>query len=74
MEKTFILGIAIGMVGGALLAVNSKKVKELVQKGEKEMKKKLTASGNEKSAENGEKSESEEKTADKANKKAKKTA
>ena len=63
------------MVGGALLAVNSKKVKELVQKGEKEMKKKLTANGNEKSTENGEKSaENGEKSAEKTDKKTKKTA
>jgi len=51
MDKTFMLGLAIGMVGGAILAVNSKKVKELVEKGGKEVKEKLSPKKKDENAE-----------------------
>ena len=37
MEKLFCLGIALGMVGGALLVANSYKVRCLVKKSQSEM-------------------------------------
>ena len=55
MNKEFLLGVALGMVGGAVLVVNSKKVKELVLKGEKEVKKKMLPA-----AENGNTSDSKD--------------
>ena len=37
MEKLFCLGLALGMVGGALLVANSYKVRCLVKKSQSEM-------------------------------------
>ena len=39
--KIFILGLALGMAGGALIVANSKKAKDLVEKGQDEMKKQI---------------------------------
>lgn len=37
MEKLFCLGVAIGMVGGALLVANSYKARSLVKKSQAEI-------------------------------------
>ncbi len=37
MEKLFCLGLALGMVGGALIVANSYKVRCLVKKSQSEM-------------------------------------
>ncbi len=37
MEKLFCLGVAIGMVGGALLVANSYKARSLVKKSQAEL-------------------------------------
>ena len=39
MKKMFLLGLALGMAGGALIVANSKKAKDLVDKGEESVKK-----------------------------------
>ncbi|MBQ9709832.1 MAG: hypothetical protein IJV67_04360 [Clostridia bacterium] len=38
MEKSLCIGVAIGMIAGALLAVNSCKVRKLVCAGQRQMK------------------------------------
>ena len=37
MEKMFCLGLALGMVGGALIVANSYKARSLVKKGQQEV-------------------------------------
>lgn len=37
MEKMFCMGLALGMVGGALIVANSHKARTLVKKGQDEM-------------------------------------
>lgn len=39
--KMFVLGLAVGMIGGAILVANSKKAKDLVEKGQDEVKKQI---------------------------------
>ena len=41
MNKEFFLGVALGMLGGALVVINCRQAKELVEMGQKEIKKKL---------------------------------
>lgn len=41
MNKQFLIGLALGMVGGALVVVNSKKAKDIVEKGQQEVKKQI---------------------------------
>lgn len=41
MEKCFLIGLALGMIGGALLAVNSKKTRSLVKQGQEEIMEKV---------------------------------
>ena len=41
MEKLFCLGVALGMVGGALIVANSYKVRSLVKKSQAELTQKL---------------------------------
>ena len=36
-EKMFIVGLALGMVGGALIVTNSKKVRQMVSKSQDEV-------------------------------------
>ena len=36
-EKMFIVGLALGMIGGALIVTNSQKVRQMVTKGQKEV-------------------------------------
>ncbi len=61
MEKLFCLGLALGMVGGALLVANSYKMRCLVKKSQAEMMQKFDEmvdeklKGNEKSEETPEK-------------------
>ena len=35
------MGLALGMIGGALIVVNSKKAKDLIEKGQKEVTKQI---------------------------------
>lgn len=37
MEKMFCMGLALGMIGGALIVANSHKARTLVKKGQDEM-------------------------------------
>ena len=37
MEKMFCLGLALGMVGGALIVANSYKARSLVKRGQQEV-------------------------------------
>jgi hypothetical protein len=41
MEKMFCLGLALGMVGGALIVANNYKARSLVQKSQQELTDKL---------------------------------
>ncbi len=41
MEKLFCLGVALGMVGGALLVANSYKARSLVKKSQSEIMEKV---------------------------------
>ena len=41
MNKEFFMGLALGMIGGALIVVNSKKAKDLIEKGQKEVTKQI---------------------------------
>ena len=41
MEKLFCLGVAIGMVGGALIVANSYKARSLVKKSQAELMEKM---------------------------------
>lgn len=41
MNKQLLIGLALGMIGGALIVVNSKKAKSLVEKGQQEVKKQI---------------------------------
>ena len=41
MEKLFCLGIALGMVGGALIVANSYKARSLVKKSQAELMQKM---------------------------------
>lgn len=36
-EKMFILGLSLGMIGGALIASNSKRVRQMVTKSQEEV-------------------------------------
>ena len=53
MNKEFFLGLALGMLGGALIVTNCRQAKELIEKGQKEIKKKI------KKAEKGAKDDSD---------------
>ncbi len=53
MEK-FIAGLALGMIGGAMLVANSKKTRALVRKSQAEMKEKIDSYIDEKLASFGE--------------------
>ncbi len=39
MEKAFCTGLALGMIGGALLVTNSKKARKIVSQGQEKIKK-----------------------------------
>ena len=41
MNTQLLIGLALGMIGGALIVVNSKKAKSLVEKGQQEVKKQI---------------------------------
>ncbi len=41
MNDKFFIGIALGMVGGAILATHSQKTREIVKDGENEVKQKV---------------------------------
>ena len=41
MNKQLLIGLALGMIGGAIIVVNSKKAKNLVEKGQQEVKKQI---------------------------------
>ena len=36
-EKMFIVGLSLGMIGGALIVANSQKVRQMVTKGQQEV-------------------------------------
>lgn len=62
MEKVFCLGLALGMVGGALIVANSYKARSLVKKSQAELLQKVDEMMDERlkaqsPAEGGEKSE-----------------
>lgn len=59
MEKLFCLGLAFGMVGGALLVANSYKVRCLVKKSQAEMMQKFDDMMDEKLKGNDQKSQEE---------------
>ena len=63
MEKLFCLGVAIGMVGGALIVANSYKARSLVKKSQAELTQKVNEMMDEKL-----KSSEEEKTEKKSKK------
>lgn len=41
MNKEFLFGLALGMLGGALIVTNCRQAKELVEMGQREIKKKI---------------------------------
>ena len=43
MEKEFALGLALGMIGGALLVANSYKARKLVKEGQEQIKQKANS-------------------------------
>lgn len=69
MEKLFCLGVALGMVGGALIVANSYKARSLVKKSQAEilqkvdemMDERLKACENDRQGENSEKTEKKSK-------------
>lgn len=66
MEKMFCLGLALGMVGGALIVANSYKARSLVKKSQAELLQKVDEMMDERlkaqsPAEGGEKSEKKSK-------------
>ena len=63
MEKMFCLGVALGMVGGALIVANSYKARTLVKKGQSEVIDKVGQMMDEKLAALSNKSEGESKKA-----------
>ena len=40
-SKLFCLGLAVGMVGGAILVANSKKVRQMIKEGQEQIRKKI---------------------------------
>ena len=67
MEKMFCLGLALGMVGGALIVANSYKARSLVKKSQEDLKEKIDAYIDEKLAGmNGEAEQPKAKAAKKA--------
>lgn len=38
-EKMFIVGLALGMIGGALIATNSREARQMVYKGQRKVRK-----------------------------------
>ncbi len=62
MEKLFCLGLALGMVGGALIVANSYKARSLVKKSQAELMQKMDEMMDEKlKGEQGPKEETAEK-------------
>ena len=62
MKKTLLTGVALGMIGGALLVVNSDKTRKLIEKVQDKIKKtfkkaKKKSDAKKKEAENDEESE-----------------
>ena len=57
MNKDFFLGLAIGMIGGALIITNCRQAKELVETGQKEIKKKIIKAKKNSESENNESEE-----------------
>ena len=39
-EKTFLMGLALGMLGGALIVANSQKARRMVREGQEQIRKK----------------------------------
>ena len=67
MEKLFCLGVALGMVGGALLVANSYKLRSLVKKSQAEVMQKVDEMMDERlkaceSSESGDKEKTEKKS------------
>lgn len=60
MEKMFCMGLALGMIGGALIVANSHKARTLVKKGQDEMVEKIEAIVDEKLKSFGSKGEKQE--------------
>lgn len=58
MDKTFLMGLTIGMVGGALLVANCKKARTLIKKSQDEIVEKVNCAMDEKMKEFGEKNSS----------------
>lgn len=48
MDKTFIMGLAIGMIGGALIVVNCKKARNIIKKSQDEVMEKVNTAMDEK--------------------------
>lgn len=48
MDKTFIMGLALGMVGGALIVANCKKARTLIKKSQDEIVDKVNCAMDEK--------------------------
>ena len=46
MDKEFFWGLALGMIGGALIVTNCRQAKELVEKGQKEITRQIKKSAN----------------------------
>ena len=53
MEKTFCIGLALGMIGGALIVANSYKARSLVKKSQAEVMDKVNEMMDEKLAQKG---------------------
>ncbi len=62
MEKLFCLGVALGMVGGALLVANSYKMRCLVKKSQSEMMQKFDEMMDERLKDDKPREESEKKS------------
>ncbi len=45
MDKNFAIGLALGMIGGALIVANSYKARKLVKDGQNQIKEKVTELG-----------------------------
>jgi len=45
MNKEFVVGVIIGMLGGALIAANSNKARKLIKEGQEQIKTKVTEMG-----------------------------
>ncbi len=50
MEEKFLIGVILGMLGGALITANSQKARQMVKSGQEQVTKKVNELGKKKTA------------------------